>query len=166
MEVNFIVLLVAALIPLIIGFIWYNPKVFGNAWMKEAGMTEDKMKGGNMARTFIMTYILSLFAAVGITLMVVHQYHLWSMLQDIPNFNDEASPSHQLYNDLMARWGHEFRSIRHGMFHGVLGGIVMALPIIGINAMFERKSARYIFINAGFWIVSFALMGGVICEWV
>lgn len=47
MEINFLALLVAAISTLVVGFIWYNPKVFGTIWMKESGMTEEKMKGAN-----------------------------------------------------------------------------------------------------------------------
>lgn len=36
---NFVAIIVAALVPMIIGFIWYHPKVFGNTWMQVAGMT-------------------------------------------------------------------------------------------------------------------------------
>ena len=46
---NFVAIIVAALIPMIIGFIWYHPKVFGNTWMQVAGMTEEKVKTGNKA---------------------------------------------------------------------------------------------------------------------
>ena len=49
---NLPVILGAALIPTVIGFIWYNPKVFGNDWMAAADMTEEKMKGANMALSF------------------------------------------------------------------------------------------------------------------
>ena len=38
---NIPVVLGAALIPTIVGFIWYNPKVMGEAWMKAAEMTEE-----------------------------------------------------------------------------------------------------------------------------
>jgi len=40
---------------------------------------------------------------------------------------------------------------------------MLALPIVGIPALFERKGFNYIAINAGYWIVSMALMGGVLC---
>ena len=37
----------AGLIPLLVGFIWYNPKVFGTAWMNVNGFTDpEKMKEG------------------------------------------------------------------------------------------------------------------------
>ena len=36
--------LVAALAAVAIGFVWYNPKVFGNAWMKSIGKTKEEMR--------------------------------------------------------------------------------------------------------------------------
>jgi hypothetical protein len=42
---------------------------------------------------------------------------------------------------------------------------MLVLPVIGTNALFERKSGKYIFINWGYWAVSMTLMGGTICQW-
>ena len=60
----------------------------------------------------------------------------------------------------------EHRSFSHGAFHGVLDSIFFVLPVLGINALLERKGAKYIFINLGYWAVTLALMGGLICAWV
>ena len=51
MEINFLAVLVAALSSFVVGFVWYNPKVFGTIWMNEVGMTEEKAKQGNMAKS-------------------------------------------------------------------------------------------------------------------
>ena len=34
---NWVALIVASLSTLVVGFIWYNPKVFGTIWMNEIG---------------------------------------------------------------------------------------------------------------------------------
>ena len=47
--INYLVIAAAALVPTFVGFIWYNPKVFGTIWMKEAGVSPDSGKGMNMA---------------------------------------------------------------------------------------------------------------------
>jgi hypothetical protein len=47
-----------------------------------------------------------------------------------------------------------------------MSGFIFLLPIISIIAMFERKSVKYIAINSGYWIVTLAIMGGIICQWV
>ena len=44
METNWIAILLAAMSTLVVGFIWYNPKVFGNIWMKETGITMESEK--------------------------------------------------------------------------------------------------------------------------
>jgi hypothetical protein len=64
----------------------------------------------------------------------------------------------------MSKYGTEFRNIHHGLLHGFIGGLTIAFPIVAINALFERRSWKYIFMNAGYWIVSMMLMGAVICK--
>ena len=36
-----------AIIPMILGFIWYHPKVFGTVWANGAGLSEEDLKSGN-----------------------------------------------------------------------------------------------------------------------
>ncbi|MCD6064529.1 MAG: hypothetical protein K0R82_2440 [Flavipsychrobacter sp.] len=166
MEFNFLIIPLAALIPLFVGFIWYNPKVFGTAWIKSTGLTEEQLKGANMLKVFGLTYLLSIMVALALSAMVIHQTHLFSILKDEPGINEKGTEMNMYLTDFMTKYGSNFRTFKHGAFHGTLGGILLALPIIGVPALFERKSGKYIFINAGFWIVSMALMGGVICQFV
>jgi len=163
MNVNFAILAVSAIIPLIMGFIWYHPKVFGTVWMVEAGLDEEKLKGANMIKIFAFTYALSLMAAMVIQFMVIHQYSVYSILAEEPGINDPNSEIGIYLNDFIEKFGNNYRTFKHGAFHGVLTGLFLALPLIGINGMFERRSFKYIIINTGFWIVSFAIMGGIIC---
>src|SRR5210317_270280 len=81
MEMNFLAILVAAVSALFVGFIWYNPKVFGNAWMKAADMTEEKIKGGNMAKIFILAFIFAILLAMSLMPMVIHQMGAFSLAQ-------------------------------------------------------------------------------------
>lgn len=159
MEFNFIAIIVAALVPLIVGFIWYNPKVFGNAWMQASGMTEEQIKGGNMAKIFGLSLLFAFLLAFMLPTLVNHQMAAVSLTGgDVEN----ALPSFQAFMD---DYGDAFRTFKHGVLHGVLAGIFIALPILGTNALFERKSAKYILINSGYWIVTLGIMGGIICGW-
>ena len=45
-------------------------------------------------------------------------------------------------------------------------GFLVAMPVLSTNALFEQKSFKYVMINAGYWIVTMALMGGLINAWV
>lgn len=161
---NFPVILGAALVPTVVGFIWYHPKVFGNAWMAVADMNEEKMKGGNMLIIFGVSLILSVMLAVQVNMIVVHQAHIQSALMNQPGFGQEGSEVMLYIADFMEKYGNEFRTFKHGAFHGVLSGLFFALPILGTNALFERKGFKYIAVNAGYWIVTMALMGGLISQ--
>ena len=55
-SMNWLAILVSALIPLIIGAIWYHPKVFGTAWMHATGITEDKIKSMSPAKAYIASH--------------------------------------------------------------------------------------------------------------
>ena len=61
---NPIAMLVAAISALVVGFIWYNPKVFGNAWMKAAGVTDEQIKGGNMVKIFGLALLFAFICPV------------------------------------------------------------------------------------------------------
>jgi hypothetical protein len=162
---NFMVIALAALVPLIVGFVWYNPKVLGTAWMQAADMTEDKMKGANMLVIFGLTYVLSFMFAMMSYYLVVHQAHVFSTLVDEPGFNEEGSAINLYFKDFMEKYGQNFRTFKHGAFHGILAGIFIALPILAINALFERKGFKYIAINAGYWLVCLILIGGIVCAY-
>jgi len=166
LHINFLAVLVAAIIPMIIGFIWYNPKVFGTAWMAAADMSKEKMQGANMAVVFGLTFVFSFFVAMAMSFMTIHQFGMQSSLMTDPKaLADPTTPIGAYLADFLAKYGNNFRTFKHGVLHGVVGGIMIALPVIGVNAMFERKGFKYIAINAGFWIVCFALMGGIVCAW-
>jgi hypothetical protein len=162
---NLIVILLTALVPMLTGFIWYHKSVFGTAWSKAAGMTEEKMKGGNMPLIFGLSYLLSFFLAFALYFVVIHQAHLASIVMNEPGIRnfDPTSEAGKMVSDFMTRYGTNFRTFKHGALHGTIAGITIALPIIGTNALFERKSFKYVAINAGYWILTIALMGGCIC---
>ncbi|TDE29768.1 MULTISPECIES: DUF1761 domain-containing protein [Flavobacterium] len=159
MEINFLALFVAALSTLVVGFVWYNPKVFGTIWMKESGMTEEKMKGGNMLLTFGVSLLYAFFISFVLQMLTIHQFGALGMVGGDPTI---AKPSYEAF---MADYGLAFRTFKHGALHGFMTGLFLALPIIGTNALYERRSFKYTLVTGGFWIVCFMIMGGIICAW-
>ena len=161
MHINFIAVAIAALIPMILGFVWYNPKVFGNAWMIASGMTPEKAKNTNMALVFGISFVLALMLSMGLQFMVIHQFHVSSLFFKQP-ITDSSTEMGALYKTIMDQFGTSFRTFKHGVFHGVIGGIMTVVPVLGTNAMFEGKGFKYIAINCGYWIVCLGLMGGIL----
>lgn len=52
-----------------------------------------------------------------------------------------------------------------GLTAGALAGVGWVAAAVAVVALFENKSWTYIFINAGYNIVTFALMGLIIGAW-
>ena len=69
-QLNLWAILVAALSTFLIGGLWYSPAVFGKAWMKENGFTEESMKGGNMVKIFGLAFVLGLIAAINLAMFM------------------------------------------------------------------------------------------------
>lgn len=142
MDINWIAMIVAAIIPLVTGFIWYNPKVFGTAWMKESGMTMEKAQSMNPGKTYGLAVVFSFLAA----------FFLWGQVM----FGGGGGEIHGT---------DPYMTFKHGAFHGVLITIMIVLPVFATNALFEQKSFKYVAINVGYWAVTFALMSGLLNAW-
>ena len=108
---------------------------FKKAWMSETGMTEEKQRKGNMTVTFGLSFIFAVLAAI------------------------------YLYSNVWHEGDTEFHTFNHGAFHGAAIAVFFVLPALGTNALYEQKSWKYILINVGYWVVSFALMGGILNIW-
>ncbi len=170
LELNWTIILISALVPTITGMIWYNPKVFGTAWMKLNGFTEEQLKGGNMAKMVIVSIIFSLLITMFMHPVVIHQMGIYSVLADEPGFKDAngaidtTSAAGAYLTGFFETYGDRFRTFKHGAFHGFLMGIFLVMPLFGINGMFERKPFKLTLIHTGYWAVTLAIIGGFICQ--
>lgn len=125
--------------------------------MKESGMTEEKMKESNMIMIFGVSIVYAFFMSFVLQMLVIHQFGVFGMIGgDLAT----AKPSYEAF---MADYGTAFRTFKHGALHGFITGLFMILPVIGVGALYERRSFKYVLVSGGYWIVSFAIMGGIIC---
>ncbi len=137
-NINWLALVVASLMPLVVGSLWYNPMTFLKPWQEATGVTDEEAKQG-MAVTFLVSTILAFFIAFLLNYML-HGAH----------DHDTA----------------DFMTFKHGASHGVLLTVMAILPVVVSNSMYEKRSWKYMLINVGYWAVSLALMGGIIQVWV
>ena len=163
-KINFVVAALTALIPLALGMIWYNPKLFGKAWMAGAGLTEEDAKTKmNMPLVFGLTYVYSFLISISLHFMVIHQFGFGALL--VPEMNHPLSEETIAAAKALAEpFSTSFRTMRHGAIHGTITGLFFVLPIVAIGGLFEFRGWKYILISAGYWIVSCALMGAIICQ--
>ena len=156
---NFLSPVVAAFTTLLVGFIWYHPKVLGTLWIKEAGLTVDESQKENLFVIFGFTFVFSIFIGIIMQALTIHQFGALGMIGGGTKLA-EAKPSFAAF---MADYGTAFRTAKHGALHGFFTGLFFAFPMIAINGLFERRSWKYIFIHSGYWIVTLTIIGAIVC---
>ncbi len=167
MEMNWIYFFPIALIPLVIGSIWYNPKVFGTVWMRTAGLTEEQAASGNMALIFGLVYIFSLFVCMFAGSWAIHQFSTNGLFATQPGFADGTDQAMiDFVNTLNTDYANLHRTFGHGAVHGGIGAVFIALPIIAIISLFERRGWKYIMVHFGYWLITLILMCGTVCQFV
>jgi len=70
---NLLAVLVASLLPQVIGFLWYGP-LFGKLWMRLVGKTEEELRAMfNPWKNFGVTWVVSVLAAF----VLAHVLNAW-----------------------------------------------------------------------------------------
>lgn len=164
MKFDFLMCALAALVPMIVGSIWYGP-LFGKAWMKEMGFTEESMKNGNMPLIFGLSFVCSFLIAFILQTLVTHQFGAFGVFLSTDGFAQQTGEGYEMYKAFMEKFGNNHRSFGHGALHGGMIGLLLVGSIITIKSLFERRSAKYILMNVSYWVVALAVMGGILCQW-
>lgn len=141
---NFLPIIVAGLIPMVVGAIYYGP-VLGKAWMESANLTEDDVNSGNMAVTYGLSLVMAMCISFGINIITELTHGHFT----------EAG-------EFIAGSNHTFG---HGAMHGVIFGAFTIIPALVIVSLFHKMSAKNIMINVLYWIITLALIGGVTDAW-
>lgn len=162
MPTNFWMFFITALIPLFVGAIWYSPKVMGTSWMRVNGFKEEDLQGGNMAVIFGLSYVFGIFISLGLSGIVIHQVSVLQVM--MPDVVEAGSAAEQQFNDFMTTYGDNFRDWKHGAIHGIILTILLVLPLLAINALFERRGWKYIMIHFGYWLITLTIIGAVLCQ--
>lgn len=69
-QFNIWAVLVAAISTFLIGGLWYSPAVFGKAWMRENGFTEEGMKNSNLIKIFGLAFFLAFIASINLAMFM------------------------------------------------------------------------------------------------
>lgn len=105
--------------------------------------------------------VLNFLLSFGVFITTVHQTHVLALTG--PDMNAFQRGTAQAF---MQEYGGNFHTLQHGVTHGLFIGLLLfVIPILGYAVIFERKSFKYLFINAGFWGISLVLMACIISRW-
>ena len=138
-NVNPLSMIIATVLPLVTGMILYHKSLFGGKWAEAFGIQSDNAQKAGTLFVIIVALVLSSLLA-------------FFML----NFcNGEGQEG-------------VYDTFQHGAAHGAIIGVFVVFPAIGINGLFEQggllnlKLRMLMFVNAAYWIVTLALMGGIL----
>jgi len=143
-ELNYLAIAVAALVPTIIGAIYYGP-LFEKQWLDSMGKTKEEMVPKNMALTYggalVMAFLLSMSLK-----MIMEMMH-----RGVEN-------GEMVFNS--------FHTFKHGLLHGAFTCIFLIIPVVVSLSLFQGRSGKNILLNVVYWIITCALMGGILDAWV
>jgi len=57
-HVNYLAILVVGIFSYLLGALWYSPVLFAKQWMNAIGKTEEDLKGGASAMTYVITFVV------------------------------------------------------------------------------------------------------------
>lgn len=144
-EINTLAIIVAGLIPMILGAIWYGP-LFGKQWYDSMGKTEEEMQPNNMAVIYGLALLVAMWLSFNLK-MIIEIMHKESDIKGQIFYNST----------------HTFS---HGAFHGLMIYFCLVFPVLLSYSLFHKKSPKNIILNGLFWAVGFAVMGGILDAWV
>ena len=70
MELDYLAVLVAAVVGFGVGALWYSPVLFIKAWQDETGITDEMARQANPARTFGISFVIALVGAAAMDMFL------------------------------------------------------------------------------------------------
>ena len=143
-EVNIIAIAVAALVPNVVGAIYYGP-LLGSTWRTAIGKSEADLKPKSEALVYGGALLLSALVAFFLNFMIGMSH------KDIGASGELVFVSP--------------RTFGHGAFHGMAIGLMMISPIVACLGLFHGYKGKAIIINVVYWVICLAVMGGIVDMW-
>lgn len=136
--INWLAVAVAALAFFLLGAVWYGP-VFGKAWQKGVGLSDEEIKNANMGKIFGSAFVFALIISVGMAIFF---------------FGFVAEPGCEVP-----------MTIDMGAMYGLMTGVFFLFPSISMNYLFARKSTALMLIDSGYHIVAYTVVGVILAAW-
>lgn len=137
--INYFAVLVAAILNIVLGFLWYGP-LFGKQWMKLSGMSKEKiesMKKKGMTKTYVMVLVSSFVMSYVLAHALVF-----------------ASGYLKVYG------------LSAGIMSGFWNWIGFVAPVILGPVLWEGRPYKLWILNSSYYLVSLLLMGSILAVWI
>lgn len=133
--INYFGVLLAAVVSMILGFLWYGPMVLGKPWMKEKGFTVESMKKAQkeMGKLYGLSFVVSLITAYVLA-------HVMFLSQNYFNY----------------------QAIQTGLTTGFWVWLGFMMPVQLTATIFGSKNWKLFGIDTGYQLISILGMGLVL----
>ena len=160
MNLNYLAFFLISFLPLIIGYFWYAE----NAPMKKvigyAGSLKRKWTIGMLAFAFLLSFTL----VYGYINLIIHQMGFYELFfTDIMKGSEEAK---QITVDFLSKYGDKHRHFGHGIFHGIINAFVFGIPFIAWITIAENNGKKFFIYHFTYCLITSAIIGGLISEFV
>jgi hypothetical protein len=134
-DVNYLAILIAAILSMVAGFIYYHPAVLGKPWMKAAGYTPASLKTDQkkMGKYYGLSFVLALVTAYVLA-------HVMAMSQSY--------------------FGNPM--IQTGLMTAFWSWLGFVMPVQATGEIFGNKNWTLFALNTGYQLVALLLMGLVL----
>jgi Protein of unknown function (DUF1761) len=137
--VNYLAVLVAAVVMFALGGLWYSPVLFAKRWIALQGRTEEQERAqaaaANMPLMYVSAFVCSLITAIVMAHILAH------MASIMPT------------------------GAVHGAFFGFMAWIGFAAPTSYATALFSGKPKQLWLIDSMYYLVSFMFAGLILAAW-
>ncbi len=136
-DVQWMALLVAVIINMVVGAIWYSPVMFGKAWQKFIGKTDKQL-----SETAKGAYIYAVVMALVQSFVLKH-------------FVTYATVFYPSYSNLEI-----------GLFTGAWIWIGFVATSVGLSYIFAARRKKLLLIDAGYHLVVLMINGALLATWI
>ena len=141
MQMNWAAYAVAVVAQMVIGFIWFHPKVMGTMWAKSLGVPLEEMKPNNPGMVYGLTTLYTLLFTM-------------FLMTNVTGPGQDVAPD-----------GHSYHTFQHGFAHALILAVMVVLPILGTPALYEGKKKGWMMVQMGYWLVRLIVAAGIISAW-
>jgi hypothetical protein len=134
-EVNILTIIIAAVVAMAVGFLWYSPMLFGKQWMMLMGYTAESMEKAkkSMGKMYAISFVLSLVTAYVLS-------HVMTLSENFFNYG----------------------MLETGVMTAFWMWLGFVMPVQATDALFGGKRKKLVAINTGYQLASLVVMGIVL----
>lgn len=140
-NMNWLAYFSAVIAQMLIGYIWFHPKVMGTYWAKANGLDFESLRPTHLHRAMLFTLLYTLLFTFFLKINV-------------------TGPGQDIAPD-----GHSYITFQHGLVHACILTLMVIVPVFGTPAQYEKRNWNWAICHVGYWFLRMAVACGILSMW-